>query len=104
MGEIKTGPRASETTQTLSSLTQPQPSQLSGVEPQLDTLDQLKISSSLGITEAALDAITRTTPQPDALTARGLQLSLPPDGIFRINQCEMKVEIFFKESDPVTAA
>lgn len=104
MAEIKSGPRSSESTQTLSSLTQPQPSQGSIVDTHGETLDQLKISSGLGITEAALDAITRTEPQPDALTARGFQLSLPPDGKFRINNCEITVELFHKESDPVTAA
>lgn len=104
MAEIKTGPRPSESVQTLSSLTQPQPTQGAGVDTHAETLDQLKISSGLGITEAALDAITRTEPQPDALTARGFQLSLPPGGKFKIVDCEITVELYHQESDPVTAA
>ena len=103
MVEIKTGPRSSDAANTQSSSSHPQPILSGIVESHTDALNQLTINSSLGITEAALDAIMSTQPQPDALTARGLELSLPPGGIYRIGQCEMKVEIFHKESDPVTA-
>lgn len=104
MVEIKTGPRSTDAAQTQSPSVQTQSTQSTQTESHEDALNQLSISPSLGITEAALNAIMTTHPQPDALTARGFELSLPPGGKFTIGQCEMTVEIFRKESDPITAA
>jgi hypothetical protein len=103
MGKIDNGPRSSDTTQKLSASTPPQTTQQPGVEAQVDILDQLRINSPLGINDAALDEITRGHLQPDALTAKGLRLMIPPDGVFQIGPCTMTVE-FCQLDSKATAA